>query len=115
MATTFTKRSKDIYTADFLCKRAYIQNYIIGKPTSEKLFRLYFSKVWVNSYRLNPNSNVESPYLANGNYFHEVRKRHILSVFSAKRPTYKTTSSARRQAKNFSDCIFLRCGSKAIG
>src|ERR1700750_1167684 len=82
MATTFTKFGKDIYTADFLCKRAYIQNYIIGKPTSEKLFRLYFSKVWVNSYRLNPNSNVESPYLANGNYFHEVRKRHIYCRFS---------------------------------
>src|ERR1700750_204107 len=110
-----SRSSEKTYTDDFLCKKAYIQNYTIGKATSGKFFRLYFSKVWVNSYRLNPNSNVESAYLANGNYFHEVRKRHILTIFSARRPTYKTTPSARRQAENFSDCIFLRCGSIAIG
>src|SRR5687768_12349286 len=108
------RSSEKSYTDNFLCKKAYIQSSIIGKAICEKLFRLYFSKVWVNSYRLNANSNVESPYIANGNYFYEVQKSHILTIFSSKRPTYKAPSSAKRYVKNFSDCIFLRYGSIAI-
>src|ERR1700750_3157641 len=61
-----SRSSEKTYTDDFLCKKAYIQNYIIGKATREKLFRLSFSKVWVNSHRLSPISNVESPYPAQG-------------------------------------------------